>query len=420
MRLRPRVTMVAVLLFGFVGLPNDAEAQFGKRLKQAAEQAAERETLEQVDRKVTEVVRCALTDQACIEAAREEGKEVETVDEDGNVVDPEAAEPMEAEPTEAEPSVWSNYDFVPGEEILFYDDFTGDQVGDFPRRMELSQGNWEVVDRAGERFLRATATGIIAIPLPRTLTEQFTIEMPVTISHGNASVSLMPGRAFYGPKRTYRGAAATLEMTRAGVRSVGGDGPTALSQYDSKRMRNQLVTFRVMADGAHMKVYLDEQRVANVPRASFPRSDTIFVAVGSASESHPVMLGPVRIAGGGRELYDALARDGRVAMQGILFDTGSDRIRPESGPTLKEITAMLEQHGELRIAIEGHTDAVGDDAANQALSDGRAAAVKAYLVAQGIDASRLEAQGYGETRPAATNDTPEGRQQNRRVELVRL
>jgi outer membrane protein OmpA-like peptidoglycan-associated protein len=230
----------------------------------------------------------------------------------------------------------------------------------------------------------------------------------------------MPGRAFYGPKRTYRGAAATLEMTRAGVRSIGGDGPTALSQYDSKQMRNRLVAFRVMADGEHMKVYLDEKRVANVPRASFTRSDTIFVAVGSASESHPALLGPVRIAGGGRELYDALERDGRVAMQGILFDTGSDRIRPESGPTLKEITAMLEQHGDLRIGIEGHTDAVGDDGGNQALSDKRAAAVKAYLVAQGIDESRLEARGYGETRPAATNDTPEGRQQNRRVELVRL
>jgi outer membrane protein OmpA-like peptidoglycan-associated protein len=133
------------------------------------------------------------------------------------------------------------------------------------------------------------------------------------------------------------------------------------------------------------------------------------------------MIGPVRIAAGGRDLYDALSRDGRVATHGILFATNSDVIRPESTPTLKEIGDMLAAHPELRLAIEGHTDSDGDDTYNQDLSERRAAAVKAYLVAShGVDAGRLQTAGFGESKPAADNGTPEGKQQNRRVELVRL
>lgn len=82
---------------------------------------------------------------------------------------------------------------------------------------------------------------------------------------------------------------------------------------------------------------------------------------------------------------------------------------------------MLQEHPDLRISIEGHTDSDGDDAFNKQLSERRAESVKAHLVeAYGIDPSRLETAGFGESKPVAPNDTPEGRQQNRRVELVRL
>jgi len=110
-----------------------------------------------------------------------------------------------------------------------------------------------------------------------------------------------------------------------------------------------------------------------------------------------------------------------VATQGIYFDTGSDRIRPESTPTLKEIGQMLTEHPDLKLTIEGHTDNVGDAAANHDLSHRRAKAVAQYLVTKhGVDASRLQSTGFGDKKPAAANTTPEGRQQNRRVELVKM
>jgi outer membrane protein OmpA-like peptidoglycan-associated protein len=110
-----------------------------------------------------------------------------------------------------------------------------------------------------------------------------------------------------------------------------------------------------------------------------------------------------------------------VTADGIYFDTNSDRIRPESEPVLKQIGEMLAQHAEMRVAIEGHTDNVGAAAANQALSEKRAAAVKAHLAEKyGVDAARIQSKGFGATKPVAPNADEAGRQKNRRVELVKL
>ena len=184
--------------------------------------------------------------------------------------------------------------------------------------------------------------------------------------------------------------------------------------------RDALVTFRIMADGDYMKMYLDDHRVANAPNAVFPRTDKLYLTVSWAADENPIMIGPMRIAAGGLDLYDRLERDGRVATHGILFATDSDVIRPESTPTLTEIGTMLESYGDLRLTIEGHTDDQGDDAYNRDLSDRRAQAVKAYLVqTHNVDAGRLDTAGFGEGQPVADNGTGEGRAQNRRVELVR-
>ena len=100
---------------------------------------------------------------------------------------------------------------------------------------------------------------------------------------------------------------------------------------------------------------------------------------------------------------------------------GSDRIRGESKPTLDQIGQMLKQHPELKLTVEGHTDDVGSAASNQTLSEKRAAAVRQVLISNyQIDASRLASKGFGATKPAAPNATPEGRQQNRRVDLVKM
>lgn len=419
------------LLLGVALLaPMPAEAQLGglgRRIGRAAERAVERETEREVDRRVTNAMRCAFDDSACQARAKADGKDVEFVDDQGKVITDrdgnpvtdagEAAKVASVRPGEG---AWANWDFVPGDSVLFFDDFSKDRVGDFPRRWELVEGNFEIVEWQGARYLRVTSTGIIAIPLPRVLPERFTIEFAVSMGHGNARVALAPapidGAARYDTR--HDGTQVNWEWARAGVSPSIRNGPTVRTAIDNTQYKERVVPVRVMADGNYMKVYWDDRRVANVPNAIFPRSDKLYLSLAWVSNENPGMIGPMRIAGGGLDLYDQLARDGQVATQGILFATGSDRLRPESTPVLQEIVAMLKEHEDLTLRIEGHTDDVGDEASNQALSERRAASVKTWLVESGrIAEGRLVTAGLGESRPAVQGTTPEAREQNRRVEL---
>ena len=116
-----------------------------------------------------------------------------------------------------------------------------------------------------------------------------------------------------------------------------------------------------------------------------------------------------------------LAASGRAATHGIAFDPGSDRLRPESTPTLAAIGRLLVSHRALALSIEAHTASAGTAAANASLSERRAAAVRTYLVsAYRIAGSRLRSRGWGASRPVASGATAQGRQDNERVELVRL
>ena len=107
-----------------------------------------------------------------------------------------------------------------------------------------------------------------------------------------------------------------------------------------------------------------------------------------------------------------------VNLSDVLFDTGKSTLRPEAREKLAKISGIVLAYPDLRLAIEGNTDSVGSDAMNQTLSEQRASSVRDYLVKENIPASSMTSQGFGKTQPVASNDTAEGRQQNRRVEMV--
>lgn len=425
-----RASLTVVLALGLSSMAAPAtQAQVLKKLKKTVKHAAESETMGQVDRMVRDRVRCVFDDPVCIRKAKDEGKQVALTDDAGKVLTNDKGEPID-DPADAAASadapgsgVWANYDFVPGDRVLFTDDFTSDEVGDFPRRMELVRGNWDVVEWQGRRLLRHTGPrgGAVAIHLPETLPERFTIELEVRYTHNGQYLGIAATR----PKNNIgalEGNWIQVGNNGTGVHKGRKATVEALNRLGPVLNGAGLTPVRIMADGRYMKVYVNERRVANVPNAQFARSDWIYLEdTYWATEDNPMFIGDVRIAAGGRDLYDALAADGRVATHGILFATNSARIRPESTPTLEQIGAMLKDHPELRLSIEGHTDAQGETSYNLDLSKRRADAVRDFLVDKlGVDAGRLETAGYGEDRPVADNTTPEGRQQNRRVELVKL
>ena len=119
-------------------------------------------------------------------------------------------------------------------------------------------------------------------------------------------------------------------------------------------------------------------------------------------------------------LLEALNRDGRVAIYGILFDVDRAALRPGSGAVLDPIASIMDAEAGLRLEVQGHTDSTGSAERNRLLSQERAAAVVSALRLYGVDAGRLGARGLGPDQRIGDNSTDEGRQQNRRVELVRL
>jgi outer membrane protein OmpA-like peptidoglycan-associated protein len=435
-----KITFCLFFVISFILLTGSlAHAQFGSIIKGAAERGAERE----VDRKVEELsrnaVKCIFNDVDCIGKAKNEGQEVVLTDDKGQILTDSQGQPI-SDPSQvpgqaapqapqapqvpkAVPTSGSNYDFEPGERVLFEEDFSADNEGDFPRRLEFIQGNMQVVRWQNQGFLRADAKeSRFAVRLPETLPDQFTIEFDLYDAPGSSGVSVA---LVEPPNFGWAWAHDHPEhFFVAGHRQ--GSGIWAkrgrhVSVLKDPRPSEEVVPIRIMVDGAHAKMFIGENRVANVPTASFGRSDKVYFFLEPQAPDKLTYVTNIRIAAGGKDLYDALMTDGRVAINNIYFDTGSANIRPESTSVLTEIGTMIQQHGDLSLLIEGHTDNEGDFDMNMKLSGDRAAAVKAYLIANfGIPADRLRTMGLGPSRAVAPNDSPEGRQQNRRVELVRM
>lgn len=316
--------------------------------------------------------------------------------------------------------LYTKYDFVPGDKVIFYDDLSGEEAGEFPSRWRLDEGVFEVARQGGQNWILCTDEGFIrpkiAVgPLP----PKYTIEY-----------------AFYSKGPEHKGHWFHIQWLDADDAEIGNfmisDGRHThlrLLQKDlaDKELPAELApgihTMRVMATKSSVKCYIDNERVANVPAVEgfAPVDIRVKMDPWLDEPNNPMLLGNFRYAEGGKTLREQLDEAGKIVTHGILFDSGSAKIRAESYKTLADIGALLTETPALRLSIEGHTDSDGTDEANLKLSQDRAASVKAYLIGTyTIDAGRLEAKGWGEGKPIDVNTTAEGKANNRRVELVKL
>jgi len=331
----------------------------------------------------------------------------------------------QAPTVQGNPKIWENYDFVPGNKVLFYTDFSEERVGNFARGLKYRSGPVEIVERDGVKVLRASGRSEFLIPIGRRLPERYTLELDAIAP---AVGSLNYTVAFEGGAQPDGGEKSSYVIWNPRSSWIQGGGVSmANSTVDiPDAMRPQLIGqvahIRVLMDSGYFKMYVNERRLHNRPELPFKRDSVIRVLLdGAPEDGMAVYLTSIRIAESETDvMYDALLKKGRWVTQGILFATGKAEVQPESRPVLKEIASTLKQHADLKILVEGHTDNVGSAASNLSLSDARAAAVKAALVADfGIEADRVTTKGFGDTKPAMPNTTAVGRAQNRRVEIVK-
>ncbi len=411
---------IGLAALGFaVASPGAGSAQGLGSLKKKAEAAK---------KKIDEAARKSAADSARAKAAADSTKPNAA----GGAAPPSGQAPAATTPggtepaAKADPKIWENYDFVPGNKVLFYTDFSEDKVGNFARGLKYVGGPMEVVERDDVKMLRATGTGTLLVPLGRVLPQRFTLEIDVLVPPVYPSTSpLVAVEGGAAMDRSPKSAEINWH-THSGF-IIGGGQSIATSQLHPPADMAQLyygkvAHLRILMDSAYFKMYANEKRLYNNPELQFKRDTVIRVLLGgSEANDQALFITSIRVAESETDvLYDALASKGRWVTQGILFATGKADLQPESRPVLKDIAATMKQHADLKILIEGHTDNVGSAASNLTLSDARAAAVKAALVSDfGADADRITTQGLGDTKPAVPNTTLAGRAQNRRVEVVK-
>ncbi len=316
-------------------------------------------------------------------------------------------------------TLYTKYDFVPGDKVIFYDDMKNDEEGEFPYRWNLDKGVFEVARLGKELWIMCTDAGTIRpkvqdAPLPPKYTAELQIydNGPEVSGHwyyiywvdgdGNNIAEFWLGHGQSTHLKIY--------------------GESKADKNLPERLSKGIHTMRVMATTQSIKCYVDQERVANVPQVEgFSPVGFRIYADPYIEPGNPMLFRGFRFAEGGKSMKQQLDEEGKIVTHGILFDPDSYTIKGESFKTLQEIGQLFQDVPELRLSIEGHTDSDGTDEHNMTLSQNRANSVRDYLKATyNVAADRLETKGWGESKPIDTNDSPEGKANNRRVELIKL
>jgi len=312
---------------------------------------------------------------------------------------------------------YANYDFVPGEKVIFEDDFTTDQDGEFPAHWKLEKGQAIINKVKGEQAFFLTEGNYVQVgPRMKTddnyLPENFTIEFNFFATPG----AYTPGILFSSPAE---GGAGYIFFGKEVSTSYFGNNFDATYPGDVENFDGRWHHAAMIKKGNQIKCYLDQYRVLVMPDCGCKLSSLNMGGIGG--QETPIVFKDFRIAeGGSMNIIGKKFTDARIVTHGINFDVDKATIKPESMGTLNMIVQVLKDNPDVRFEIDGHTDNSGAAAHNLQLSQQRADAVKAQLVSMGVDASRLTSKGFGDTKPITDNNTLEGRANNRRVEFVKM
>ena len=423
-------------MMGFLIAAN-ARAQLLKNVANKAKQKIEQKTDQKVDKSIDDAM---------------DGKsKTKTETPEGEVkVKKEGDETKIKTEGEVKPEglkAYSKYDFVPGEKIVAYEDFSRVNVGDFPTSWNTN-GSGEVVtlNKKEGKWLKVDKEGYFLPEMITTLPENSTLEFDLGVNEDFSRynhtmhvyiVKLEDREGFSDSRNWYKNHNIKLELHPnrdpssnsgrmwistgiLGNSQISNEAP--MKQFDVKGKNFGHVS--LWRQGQRLRAYVNGEKIFDLPRAFAANAEynsVIFYAPGFYNQANDYYrLGNIRLATGAPDTRNKLITEGKFVTTGIGFDVNSDRIKPDSYGVLKEIANALTENPSVKISIIGHTDSDGDDKSNLDLSKRRAAAVKSTLATDfGIDASRMETDGMGESKPVGDNSKPEGKAQNRRVEFIK-
>ncbi len=347
----------------------------------------------------------------------------------------------------AQETNYAKSDFVPGDEIIFDDNFEREKLGEFPLRWDLLDGYAEMAQQKGRNVIAFTDNGLGQVmPLMKEkwdwLPEVFTVEFDLYVAPmntGDEEETTLEMSLYFGDRGddSYYNASSYVRfwyredgscnltwnlLKPDGSNESSGEKMLGLNSGNSDYLEkdNPIVVgewnhFAFSFNQRAFKGYVNGVRMINVPAMKAP--GYLFFASGAFYRY--TGLSNVRIAQGAVPLYDRLTTDGKIVTYAITFETGKADLKPESIIEINRVAKLMQEHPELEFEVQGHCDNTGSDAVNDPLSQQRAEAIVNALVKQGIAQSRLTPVGKGSHSPIAPNDTAEGRAKNRRVEFVK-
>jgi len=334
---------------------------------------------------------------------------------------------------------YSSFDFVAGSQIIFYDDFSNEAIGDFPASW-LSNASGEVVSTSllQGKWFKMNTSGNFFLYDGLKVSENFTLEFDMFLTregeHGdNFTVSLLSTDEDDLYPNNMGSGKSGIEIELVTIES-GIDG-FSYRAYDSANnssfsgshvkeedqlLFNKVYRVSIWVQKTRLRMYVNQTKVFDVQRA-FPRGAIIDQARFSTNYEASLHISNFRIANAGEDTRSQLLTSGKLVSYGIYFDSGKDVVKPNSYGAIKEIATIMQENPTLRINIVGHTDSDGDDNLNLDLSKRRSGSVKRVLADEfRIDASRIETDGRGESEPLVPNTNTENKAKNRRVEFIRI
>jgi len=339
---------------------------------------------------------------------------------------------------------YSKFDFVPGEKILYSEDFSGDVIGEFPAKWNTNgSGELMTIDGQPGKWLNLQVSTKYESSYIKTLPDNYTIEFDVITDFKENQVVPWIGVKLAEIVPSGQSYAGTFELSlNPNNGTVNSDVPDAVSFYSKDRGGNSFFNTKTQHHGAfakanidnapvHVAIWVQKQRVRiwinekkefDIPKAlaESVQFKKFYFETTSGGGDFKYFISNIKVAAAVPDTRSKLITEGKWSTTGILFDVASDKIKPSSYGVLKQIATTLQENEGVNIKVIGHTDSDGDNAKNLDLSKRRALAVKVALTKEfAIDGNRIQTDGKGETEPADKNPTAEGKANNRRVEFVK-